>query len=162
MNTISNNDVLSEIVQFRGHRNVLGNHRNTLEITKDSEISRRADCIVGVEADKACADLRRKLVEHIRSRGMLRLAITVKHLNFVFYGSGNSELQLTDPMEMVFRKSGFISSRTIALQCDAAAIDLPREMIHLLQDPNTIGSLQIDALSERSSADQEIPQIEFV
>jgi len=139
---------------------VLGNHRNTLEITKDSEISQRADCIVGVGANKACVDLHGKLVEHIRSRGRLRFAIAVRHINFVFYGSGNPELQLTDPTEMVFRKSDFVSSRTVALRCDAAAIDLPREMIRLLQNPNTIGSLQIEALQEWASTN-EVPQIEF-
>jgi len=139
---------------------VLGNHPNTLEITKDPEISLRADCIVGVRANKACVDFHDKIVEHIRSRGRLRFTITVKHLNFVFYGSGNPKLQLTDPTEMVFRKSNFVSSRTVALLCDAAAIDLPREMIRLLQNPDTIGSLQIEALAERASAN-ELPQVEF-
>ena len=114
---------------------MLGNHRNTIEITKDSDISLRADCIIGVEADKACSDLDSKLVEHIRSRGNLRFVITVKNLKFVFSGSGSSELQLTHPSEIVFRKSDFISARTIALHCDAAAVDLPREMIRLLQIP---------------------------
>ena len=70
---------------------MLGNHRNTIEITKDSDISLRADCIIGVAANKACSDLNGKLVEHIRSRGKLEFAITVKHLKFVFCGSGNSE-----------------------------------------------------------------------
>jgi len=139
---------------------VLGNHQTTLEITKDSEISRRADCIIGVEANKACVDLHWVLVEHIRSRGKLRFVIKVKQHNFVFYGSGNSDLQLTDPREMVFRKSDFVSSRTIALRCDAAAIDLPREMIRLLQDPNTIGAMQIDAIPEWYSSN-EVLKIEF-
>ena len=139
---------------------MLGNHQTTLEITKDSEISRRADCIIGVEANKACVDLHGVLVEHIRSRGKLRFVIKVKQHNFVFYGSGNSDLQLTDPREMVFRKSDFVSSRTIALRCDAAAIDLPREMIRLLQDPNTIGAMQIDAIPEWYSSD-EVFKIEF-
>jgi hypothetical protein len=141
---------------------VLGNHRNTIEITKDSGISLRADCIIGVAANKACSDLNSKLIEHIRSRGILKFVITVKNLKFVFSGSGSSELQLTHPTEIVFRKSDFISSRTIALHCDAAAIDLPREMIKLLQDPNTIGSLRVDALPEWTSTNQDVPRIEFI
>ena len=140
---------------------MLGNHPNTLEITKDSEISRRADCIIGVEANKACADLHSLLVAHIKSRGRLKFVIKVKQHSFVFYGSGDSDLPLTDPREMVLRKSDFVSPRTIALRCDAAAIDLPREMIKLLQDPNTIGSMQIDAIDEWNSTNQEVPQIEF-
>ena len=141
---------------------MLSNHRNTIEITKDSDISLRADCIIGVAADKACSDLDSKLVEHIRSRGNLKFLVTVKNLEFVFCGTGSSELQLTHPTEIVFRKSDFISSRTIALHCDAAAIDLPREMVKLLQDPNTIGSLRIDALPDWTSINQDVPQIEFI
>lgn len=40
-------------VRFMGHRNITAKHRTTLEITKDEEITRKADCIIGVRADKA-------------------------------------------------------------------------------------------------------------
>ena len=91
----------------------------------------------------------------------MKFTIRVDDLSFVFLGRGGSSLQLTDPAEMVFRKSDFISPRTVALHCDAAAIDLPRELVRLLHNPKTIGSLQIDALPEWTSSESEIPRIEF-
>ena len=40
-------------MKFRiyGHKNMLAIHKNTLEFTKDKELTKRGDCIVGVNSD---------------------------------------------------------------------------------------------------------------
>jgi uncharacterized protein len=135
-----------ERIRFYGHENVLANHYNTIEITTEENISMRADCIIGVRASKACNQLESSLKTHIRNSGLLGLVILVGELSFRFNGSGSPELDLADSREIVLRKSRFISGRTAALSCDAAARDIPREMVRLLQDPEQAGYLEIRAV----------------
>jgi uncharacterized protein len=157
------NKILSETIKFRGHENILATHRNTLEITKEPEISRRADCIVGVSSSKSCPDLDPKIVSHIKSGGALAFRITVEDSSCGFLGFGSRELQLSDPKEMVLRRSDFISPRTLAIRCDAAAVDLPRILVSYLQDPDIFGTLEIAAVTGPVSAVlEEIPAIEFL
>src|SRR5579875_2197601 len=53
----SNDEVISDEIVFRGHENVRALHPTTIEITRDNAISMRADCVIGVGADKGCGDL---------------------------------------------------------------------------------------------------------
>lgn len=151
---------IEDSVQFHGHRNVLGTHRNTIEVTRASHISRRADCIIGVEATKACYDLNDKLKDHIRSSGSLAFELRVGALSFAFTGVGIRELTLNDREEIVLRRSYFPSDRTAAVHCEAAAIDIPRPIIRLLQNPEQLGTLTIRALSSDPSVDLNLLLIE--
>jgi uncharacterized protein len=152
---------LIEIIRFRGHENILGTHRNTLEITKDSYITKRADCIVGVSATKGCAGIDVKLAQWIRSGNEMVFVISVGNLKFGFSGCGSEKLELTNENELVLRRSDFSSPRTLAIRCDAAAIDIPREIVRQLQNKETVGSLEI-FISDRPSAPNPVPKIEFV
>jgi hypothetical protein len=51
------------------------------------------------------------------------------------HASGSSRLILSHPTDMVLRKSDYICSRTIAINADKAAIDLPRELAEKLKNP---------------------------
>ncbi len=139
---------LDETITFRGHANVLGLHRNTIEVTKDLEISTRADCIIGVKASKACKDLIAPLRRHIQSGGRLRFEIIVDEEKFEFLGEGSSSLDLTHDRELVLRRSDFASERTGAVRCNVAAIDIPRSIIRKLQNPSSNGTLKIMAFSD--------------
>ena len=158
---MENLEIFSQVIQFRGHRNVLGTHRNTLEITRDHTISKRADCIIGVEANCGCAGLDPKIKNHIKTGGHLRFEISVEGSSYDFSGRGSPNLDLSDPDEMVFRKSDFVSPRTAAISCNIAAIDLPRELIRLLQNPQNFGSLKVIALKESNNLAFQAPRIEF-
>jgi hypothetical protein len=153
--------IFSQSIGFRGHKNILGTHRNTLEITKEAEISRRADCIVGVSATKSCAELDLKLAEWIKSAGKIAFVIKVAEMTFSLNGYGSADLTLSDDKEIVLRRSDFASPRTIAVQCDAAALDIPRQMIRALQNPEVFGNLEINAIRESKSPNL-LPPIEFV
>ena len=143
-----------ETIEFHGHPNILGTHYNTIEITRVDEISKRADCIIGVSASKACSDLSPLLKRHIQAGGHLIFEIKVGATSFAFTGKGRKELQLTDPDELVVRRSDFVSDRTAAVSCDAAATDIPRKMIRLLQEKHTTGVLTISAADIPTQSDE--------
>lgn len=144
-------DTIEDVITFSGHPNILATHGNTIEVTKDIEISRRADCIIGVNAAKGCEDLNHQLKNHIRASGLLLMALSVGKHDFHFTGRGCSELELTNSQELVLRKSDFVSSRTAAIRCNAAAIDIPRQIVKELQDSETTGVLRIIAVDDRST-----------
>ena len=159
---MENPEIFSQAIEFRGHRNVLGLHRNTLEITMDQNISKRADCIIGVEATSGCSGLNPEIKKHIQAAGYLRVEIAVRELSYNFYGRGSLNLELLDPHEMVFRKSDFTSPRTVAVSCNAAAIDIPRKIIQSLQIPRNTGSLKIVALKDSENSELDSPKLEFL
>ena len=49
-----------------GHPNILATHKTTLEFTKDSELSLKGDCIVGVKADFDLNEIK-KFVKNLKS-----------------------------------------------------------------------------------------------
>ena len=80
---------LIEVLTFNGHENVIGSHPNTLELTRDKEISKRADCIIGVNSDKACAQLNTALKKHVQNGGFLQFELKVNKETFNFFGRGS-------------------------------------------------------------------------
>ena len=64
--------------------------------------------------------------------------------SFSIHGKGSEKLTLKHPNDIVLRKSAFTCSRTIAIKCDKASDDIPREMIKKLQNPKTSGKLVIE------------------
>jgi len=136
-------DVKFEI-KFYGHENIRSNHQKTIEITKDSDLSVRGDCIIGVNADSSCFDLPIGLKEKLRDpKSKVKILIKVSQYEFVIFGRGHNDLTLTHPEDIVIRKSDFVCPRTLAVKCDKTANLIPREMIQLLQNPTTIGTFTI-------------------
>jgi len=129
---------------FYGHPNVRCLHPRTIEITTDCHLTLRGDCILGVKANKACSDLddvlRRRIQEdHTR----IRVEIMVGDVSMEINGTGEKRLSLSGKTDIVMRKSNFISSRTLCINCDKGSVDAPEEMIRLLQDPSSKGTLKI-------------------
>ena len=117
-------------VPFRGHPNIRSTHRTTTEITTDDALSVRGDCIVGVSAGCGCAGLPEDMKAALRDpHARVRVTILVGGREFVITGRGDPGLALEHPTDMVIRKSAFTCPRTLAVGCDAASIDIPREMI---------------------------------
>jgi hypothetical protein len=123
-----------ENLSAQGHPNILGTHRMTFEITKDSELSRRGDCVIGVKADKGPMDLSREFQETCkRVEARITLILSVLGMIDEIHGSGNPALTFTHPTEMVGRRSNFASDRTIMVKADKAACDIDRRMIEALK-----------------------------
>ncbi|MDG6953622.1 MAG: DUF371 domain-containing protein [Nitrososphaerota archaeon] len=134
-----------DVVTFRGHPKVLSEHPTTIEVTTEGHLSERGDCIVGVSADKGCLGLNPEVKQGLRKTGTpVSVRIVVGGLSYLVAAQGDSRLKLTDPQDIVIRKSDFVSERTLALRADSSARDLPREMIRALRDPETKGRLEIE------------------
>ncbi len=131
-------------IQFHGHANIRSNHKKTIEITKESHLTPQGDCIVGVNANSSCAELPQELKNRLKDiTAKVVFLITVGELEFTIEGRGHHDLILTHTEDIVIRKSDFICPRTLAVKCDKASDLLPREMVSLLQNPKTKGTLTI-------------------
>ena len=132
-------------IPFSGHENIRSNHKRTIEITKDSHLTTQGDCIVGINANSGCADLPALFKEKLRySQTKIKISIIVGEHQFTITGSGHPDLILTHTEDIVIRKSDFLCPRTLAINCDKASDQIPRDMIQLLQDPQTTGTFRID------------------
>ena len=131
-------------IKFSGHENIRSNHQKTIEITKDSKLTPRGDCIVGVNSTSSCNDLPQSLKEKLKDpTSNVTFSISVGTHEFIIKGKGHPDLILTHSNDIVIRKSNFICPRTLAIKCDKASDLLPREMVSLLQNPKTIGIFSI-------------------
>jgi uncharacterized protein len=127
--------IIEKIVAF-GHPNIQALHPTTLMFTKDADVSKNGDCIVGVGADKAVADFNGELKEKLRApNSKVTILIEVDDLKWKINASGSPKLTLKDPKEIVIRKSDFASDRTGAVCTDKASVDMPREMVEKLKNP---------------------------
>ena len=136
--------MVQEEIAFYGHRNIKSFHTKTIEITKDPNLSLRGDCIIGVSANKSCWDISDKLKHSLKDDNTsIIIDVIVGNMSFIIKGLGNSRLLLLSRHDIVIRKSSFICERTIAIQCDKASSDIPREIIMSLQNPKTMGLLRI-------------------
>ena len=132
-------------VEFFGHPMVRSAHRNTIEVTRDSDLTFRGDCIIGVRADKGLSDLSGDVRETIMTEGsQLLITIEVGPDSFQVRAAGSSRLSLEDAHEMVTRKSEYVSPRTLAIKADAAAKDIPRRIVQSLRSPECRGLLRIE------------------
>jgi hypothetical protein len=131
-------------ITFRGHPNVQLLHGKTLEITRDEHLTLRGDCIIGVRASKACADLGEPLKRRLRANdSIVKIEVMVGSETFTIAGRGDERLSLLNPHDIVIRKTNFACPRTLSVRCDKASSDVPRKMVKLLQDSNAKGIFRI-------------------
>jgi len=119
-----------------GHENVQATHKTTLEFTKDTQLSKKGDCIVAVAADKALADLNAEFKEKLRKpHTKLTIIIEADGIIEQVNAYGSPKLILTHPTDIVIRKSDYVCSRTLAVNADKAALDLSRDFVKKLKNP---------------------------
>jgi len=123
-------------IQFYGHENIRSLHQKTIEITRDSNLTTKGDCIIGVKASSACNDIPTEMKKKLQDSNSI--------VKFSIVGKGNNDLILTHPNDIVIRKSNFICPRTLAVNCDNASDSIPRAIVELLQDPKQKGTLIIE------------------
>jgi hypothetical protein len=128
---------LHEQILAYGHINVLAIHPTTLMITKDKELTKQGDCIIAVGANKALSDLSLEFKQKLQEpTAKLTVKIEVDRLIEQVTAYGSPKLDLSSSVDMVVRKSDFTSDRTLAIKADKAAVNLPREFVEKLKDPN--------------------------
>ena len=141
--------VFPSIFHAYGHPAILSTHPTTLEITTSHELTRRGDCVVAVKSSSAVQNLPEDLKRVLSSSsGRGRLALRVGTFEFTVEGRGNPGLTFSHRTDLVVRKSAFISDRTLMVYADKASIDIPRDMVRLLQDANRRVTVEISATDE--------------
>jgi len=145
--SLTGREVAKDSVTFSGHPMVRSLHPRTIEITAEDHLTEKGDCIIGVSASKGCAHLDPWVKEGLRRLGsQVTLSLVVGQFRFEVKAHGDPGLELSHPKDLVIRKSEFVSDRTLAIRADRASIDIPREMVRLLRNPATNGTLEIEVV----------------
>jgi hypothetical protein len=120
----------TERITGQGHRNILAENATTFEITKDTRLTKKGDCIIAVAADKAVKDLgfeMRRILQTESSK--LTIIVEVEGEKEVVVASGSPKLTLKHGEDMVVRKSNYICERTLAIKASKCAKDLSRSLV---------------------------------
>ncbi|MCS7118798.1 MAG: DUF371 domain-containing protein [Archaeoglobaceae archaeon] len=130
--------IIFEIEAF-GHPNITAKHSTTLEVTKDLEISKKADCVVGVRADKSVFEIPERAKIELKKGLKVKVEFFLPDYGIKEFliGFGDEKLNFTSKKDIVIRKSSFICGRTLLISADKSARDLNREMVELLKDGKT-------------------------
>ncbi len=125
---------IAETVSAFGHEQILATHKTTLEITKETQLSKRGDCIIAVSADKSMPELSPEFKEIMRrNHAEITILVEAGGVADIVNAFGSSKLILKHPTDMVVRKSSYICSRTLAIKADKAARDLSRQLVEKLR-----------------------------
>jgi uncharacterized protein len=136
--------MVQDEVTFYGHPNIQSHHARTIEITKDEHLTLRGDCIIGVKANKACADLDESFKHRLKSNSaVVRIEIMVGDESLLIIGRGDERLSMLNAHDIVIRRTNFVCPRTMSVLCDKASSDVPRILVKMLQDQERKGILRI-------------------
>lgn len=125
-----------DTIYATGHSNIRCTHTTTIELTKESHLTERGTCILGINATKACTDLSQELKIRIKNGEKISVLIKTEDISDTFYGYGNSNLTLKSNIDMVFRKSAFVCRRTVLINCSKSSNELKKELIKNLMRGN--------------------------
>jgi hypothetical protein len=127
---------VKEVIFARGHENIRATHKTTLEITRETELTRKGDCIIAVSADKALKDLSLEFKKCLlRENAEATVLVEADGVTEVVKAFGSPKLILTHPTDIVVRKSDYVCARTLAIKADKAAFDLSRRLVEKLRKP---------------------------
>lgn len=104
-----------------GHENILAKHKNTIEFTKDKNLSLKGDCILGINSDFD------KIMKYVCNFDKIIVKISCSGLEDSFTCEVNKDFD--DENEIVFRKSDYKSNRTLGIRCDKGAKDINRKIV---------------------------------
>ena len=136
--------MIQDEVIFYGHPNIRSLHAKTIEMTKDEHLTPRGDCIIGVKANKACADLDESFKHRLKSNlSVIKIEIMVGDESFIISGRGDERLSMLNSNDIVIRKTNFVCPRTMSVLFDKASPDVPRKLVRILQDQQTKGIFRI-------------------
>lgn len=118
-----------------GHPNILATHRTTVEITKDSELSKKGDCIVAVGADFSLQKIK-EVINSCDSNSKIKITLVVAGLKEEIIAVVNNAF--SSDGEIVLRKGDFASERTLGTHADKAAAEIDRRMVSLLKGEKAV------------------------
>ena len=112
--------------------------------TVESSLTPRGNCIIAVASETGLAQLPEEIKEAARDpETKITFTLKTEKHQFIVQGKGHPHLTYTDPIDIVSRKSSYTCGRTLMIDADKAAIDIPKEIIVALQKPDTKITVQI-------------------
>ena len=121
----------------KGHKNVVSTHKTTLEVTKETKLTKNGNCIVAVASTIGAVDLPQEFKEAAQQENSkITKTIEADNQKETATAKGSPKLQFTHPTDLVVRKSNFVCGRTLAIESDKASIDFSKKLVEKLQDPN--------------------------
>ncbi len=136
--------MVQDEVLFYGHPNIRSLHSKSIEITKDDYLTPRGDCIIGIKANKACADLDESIRQGLKSSSaVVKIEVIIGNESFIIKGRGDDRLTMLNPHDIVIRRTNFVCPRTMSILCDKGSSDVPRELVRLLQHREQKGIFRI-------------------
>jgi len=126
-----------ELITAYGDVNIQSTNKTTFEITKETHLTKRGDCIIAVRATTGAIDLNprfKKIARSQNARITIRIEVDGKQETVAAWGNPN--LLFTHPTDLVVRKSDFVCGRTLAIRADKAACDFSREFVEKLRNLN--------------------------
>jgi len=127
--------VLHETIRAYGHPMIRATHRTTFEITKDTYLTPKGDCIIGVNADKSADDLDPRVKDVIkRDDVIIIIVLRVGQAQDIVLAQGSAKLRLSDRRRIIVRKSTYVEPATLAIRANKAARDINRVLIDMLRE----------------------------
>jgi hypothetical protein len=127
----------TEVIIAHGHENIRSTNKTTFEVTKETHLTKRGDCIIAVDATKGAVDLSQQFKDFVRSdNAQIIIELEVDGEKETVKACGSSGLTLTHPTDLVIRKSNFVCNRTLAIKADKAACNFSRRLVEKFQNPN--------------------------
>lgn len=125
--------------KIKGHENLLGTHETTLEFTKDKEVTRRGDCIVGADADFNYDKLKDFISVNKNRKIFVEIISGKAKDSFVCFL--NKDFKSKE--EIVIRKSEFLSDRTLGINASKSSSELDRKLIEAIKENGAEVTLKI-------------------
>ncbi|MGB9986389.1 DUF371 domain-containing protein [Salarchaeum japonicum] len=126
---------MEEVVHAHGHENVSADHASTFEVTTDDYLTPAGDCILAIDADRAPSDFSREFVDACQDENAIITAVLeTPDERVTITGRGHPDLAFENDRGHVGRTSTYVDDRTIMVDADAAAADLPRDFVAALAD----------------------------
>jgi hypothetical protein len=136
--------LLEQSFTAHGHPHIRATHEKTVEVTKETHLTTRGDCIAAIGAAKSLTDLRSELKEAARkSESIISLTIRLGDKAFTTTGRGDPALTWNHPTDMVTRMSSYICPRTLMIHADKATIHIPRSLVQQLKDPEAVVTVTV-------------------
>ena len=137
--------VATDLVKARGHGFVSLRHPTTIEITKESEMTRKGDCVLAVGASKGASELDERLKSALRKGGRLIVTIECAGLRDVIRSMGSDRMTFRDQNSIVLRRSAYVDGRTIGILSNKAAQGIDRGLASRLKDEGAIVFVRLEA-----------------
>ena len=134
------------VIKATGHENILANHKTTWQLTNESHLTLKGDCIVGVNSSHSAFDLPDTMKIWLKNGNWVSIKIIIGDHEFQGKGQGHQNLTFEDRIDMVFRKSQFTCPRTITINTSFSAFEIPNNITNLLKSRDISFLIEINKI----------------